>query len=102
VRYVCENLVYGRTFLNDADLAQHCTDWLERVANARVYGITQERPRERFERDESAQLQRLPARRYTSLVLDAPAVAAPRRPRPVVAVEKRALTAYARIAGGLA
>jgi transposase len=102
VRYLRENLVYGRTFLNDADLAQQCADWLTRVANARVHGTTHEPPRARFDRDERAQLQPLPARRYTSLVLDAPAIAAPPRPRPVVAVEKRALTVYARLAGGMA
>jgi transposase len=102
VRYLRDNLVYGRTFLNDADLAQQCTDWLARVANARVHGTTHEPPHARFERDERAQLQPLPARRYTSLVLDAPAVAAPRQPRPVVSVEKRSLTVYAQLAGGVA
>ena len=104
VRYVRENLVYGRTFLNDADLAQQCADWLVRVANARRHATTQERPSERFERDERAQLQPLPARRYTSLVLDAPAVMRPpaRPPQPVITVEKRPLTAYARLAGGAA
>jgi hypothetical protein len=102
VRYVRENLVYGRTFLNDADLAEQCADWLDRVANARVHGTTHEPPRARFDRDERAQLQPLPARRYTSLVLDAPAMAAPRRPRPLIPVEKRSLTAYARLAGGIA
>jgi len=104
VRYVRENLVYGRTFLNDADLAQQCADWLARVANARRHGTTQEAPRERFERDERAVLQPLPSRRYTSLVLDAPAVARPlaRPPQPVITVEKRPLTAYARLVGGAA
>jgi transposase len=103
VRYVRGNLVYGRTFLNDADLAQQCADWLERVANVRRHGTTDEPPRERFERDERAQLQPLPARRYTSLVLEAPAITPPARPRPpVVAVEKRPLTAYAQLAGGVA
>jgi transposase len=103
VRYVRGNLVYGRTFLNDADLAQQCSEWLERVANARRHGTTDEPPRERFERDERAQLQPLPARRYTSFVLDAPAVTPAARPRPlVVAVEKRPLTAYAQLAGGVA
>ena len=102
VRYLRENLVYGRTFLNDADLAQQCADWLARVANARAHGTTQERPCERFDRDERAQLQPLPARRYTSLVLYAPASAAPRRPRPVISVEKRPLTAYAQLAGDVA
>src|SRR5688572_25318523 len=102
VRYVRENLVYGRTFLNDEDLAQQCADWLTRVANARVHGTTHEPPHARFDRDERTHLQPLPARRYTSLVLDAPAIAGPRRPRPVIVVEKRALTAYARLTGALA
>jgi hypothetical protein len=101
-RYVRDNLVYGRTFLNDADLAHQCIEWLARVANVRVHGTTQERPCERFDRDERAQLQPLPRRRYTSLVLDAPAVTAPQRPRPVIIVEKRPLTAYAHLAGGRA
>ena len=104
VRYVRDNLVYGRVFLNDADLAQQAADWLERVANVRVHGTTGERPRERFTRDEGARLQPLPPRRYTSLVLDTPAVtsSARRRPAPVIAVEKRPLTAYAQLAGGAA
>jgi transposase len=104
VRYVRDNLVYGRTFLNDADLAQQCADWLERVANVRRHGTTQELPRERFERDERRRLLPLPARRYTSLVLDAPAVpsTAARRVPPVVPVEKRPLAAYAQLTGGLA
>ena len=103
VRYVRENLVYGRTFLNDADLAQQCADWLERVANVRRHGTTQEPPRERFERDERRLLLPLATRRYTSLVLDAPAVtsAAVRRVPPVVPVEKRPLAAYAQLTGGL-
>lgn len=104
VRYVRENLVYGRTFLNEADLAQQCEDWLERVANARCHGTTREVPRERFERDERRLLLPLPAQRYTSLVLDAPTAppAAARRVPPVVTVEKRSLTAYAQLTGGLA
>ncbi len=98
VRYVRENPVYGRTFLNDADLAQQCADWLERVANARCHGTVQEAPRARIERDERHALLPLPAHRYASLVLDAPAAPRPtaRRVSPVVSVEKRALTAYAR------
>ena len=47
VRYVRENLVYCRPFLDDADLAQQCADWLERVANARHHGTTEEPPRPR-------------------------------------------------------
>ncbi|MBM4231290.1 MAG: IS21 family transposase [Gammaproteobacteria bacterium] len=104
VRYLREHLVYGRTFLNDADLGQQCADWLGRVANARCHATTQERPRERFDRDERAALQPLPSRRYTSLVLDTPAVTRPltRPPLSVITVEKRPLSAYARLAGGAA
>jgi hypothetical protein len=72
------------------------------VANARVHGTTHEPPRARFDRDERAQLEPLPGRRYTSLVLDAPAIAAPRLARPVVSVEKRSLRVYAQLEGGLA
>ncbi len=104
VRYVRDNFVYGRTFLNDADVAQQCADWLERVANVRRHGTTLEPPRERFERDERRLLLPLSPRRYTSLVLDGPAVtsAAARRVPPVVPVEKRPLAAYAQLTGGLA
>ena len=104
VRYLRGNLVYGRTFLHDADLDQQRESWLERVANARVHGTTGEVPRVRFERDERVQLQPLAARGYTSLVLDAPTpTPRPRRPSPpVVLVEKRALTVYAQLAGGVA
>ncbi|AMY10696.1 Transposase [Luteitalea pratensis] len=104
VRYVRDNFVYGRTFLNDADLAQQCADWLERVANVRRHGTTLEPPRERFERDERRRLLPLSPHRYTSLVLDAPAVTstAARRVPPVVPVEKRPLATYAQLTGGLA
>jgi transposase len=104
VRYLRDNFVYGRAFLNDADLDQQRRHWLDDVANVRVHGTTGERPRDRFDRDERLLLQPLAPRPYTSLVLaDAPA-----RPRssptsrPLVAVEKRPLAAYARLAGGRA
>jgi transposase len=102
VRYVRGNFVYGRTFLNDADLDQQRLRWLEHIANVRVHGTTGEQPRIHFDRDERMQLQPLAARPYTSLVLDdAMSVSRPSRPpRAVVAVEKRSLTVYARLAGG--
>jgi transposase len=102
VRYVRGNFVYGRTFLDDADLDHQRVRWLDRVANVRVHGTTRERPRDRFDREERFLLQPLAARRYTSLVVDRPLTSTPARraPRPVVAVEKRSLSAYARLAGG--
>jgi hypothetical protein len=104
VRYLRGNFVYGRTFLHDADLDQQCQRWLERVANVRLHGTTHERPRERFDREERFLLQPLPPRRYTSLILDRTPTSTPARraPRPVVTVEKRSLTAYARLTGGVA
>jgi hypothetical protein len=104
VRYVRGNFVYGRTFLDDADLDHQRQLWLERVANVRVHGTTHEQPRIRFDREERFLLQPLAPRRYTSLILDRTVTApTPRRPpRPVVAVEKRSLTAYARLTGGVA
>ena len=103
VRYLRGNFVYGRAFLHDADLDQQCQGWLERVANVRLHGTTHERPRVRFDREERLLLQPLAARRYTSLIVDRCSSAVPSRaPRPVVTVEKRSLTAYARLAGGAA
>jgi hypothetical protein len=69
-----------------------------------VHGTTRERPGARFDREERFLLQPLAARRYTSLILERPSTATqPRRsPRPVVAVEKRSLAAYAHLAGGAA
>lgn len=104
VRYLRGNFVYGRTFLHDADLDHQRQLWLDQVANVRLHGTTHERPRVRFDREERFLLQPLAARRYTSLILDRPSAtrAARRSPRPVVAVEKRPLAAYARLAGGVA
>lgn len=102
VRYVRGNFVYGRTFLHDADLDHQRQIWLDHVANVRLHGTTRERPRMRFDRDERVLLQPLAPRPYTSLVLDRPsaAPAARRALRPVIAVEKRPLAAYADLAGG--
>jgi transposase len=52
VRYLRGNFVYGRTFLDDADLDQQCQRWLARVANVRRHGTTHARPRDRFDREE--------------------------------------------------
>jgi transposase len=103
VRYLRGNFVYGRTFLHDADLDQQRQSWLERVANVRVHATTQERPRDRFDRDERFLLQPLAPRPYPSLILArTPPPTARCAPRPVVAVEKRSLVAYAQLTGGVA
>jgi hypothetical protein len=76
------------------------------VANVRLHGTTREQPRIRFDREERFLLQPLAARGYTSLVIERPSMSpsrrSPARPRAMVTVEKRSLTAYARLAGGAA
>ena len=104
VRYLRDNFVYGRTFASDADLDHQGRQWLDEVASVRVHATTRERPRDRFDRDERLLLHPLAPHPYTSLVLTAPPRAARSQPsrRPLVPVEKRPLTVYARLTGGLA
>lgn len=106
VRYLRDSFVYGREFLGDDDLNAQAARWLDDTANARVHGTTREVPRVRFERDERAALRPLAARPYRSLVLaperltrSTPAPPpAPTRAQPRIAVERRPLAAYARLA----
>jgi transposase len=101
VGYLRASFLYGRTFLGDADLADQTTRWLAEVANVRVHGTTSEPPAARFARDEQAALLPLAVRPYRSLVLvPAPALPAP-PPVPVIAVERRQLTAYATLTEAL-
>jgi transposase len=104
VRYLRDNFVYGRTFVNDADLDVQRHQWLDDVANVRGHATTRERPRDRFDRDERLLLQPLAPRPYASLLVpDAPRrTARSTATRPLVAVEKRPLAVYARLTGGLA
>ena len=96
IRYVRENLIYGRDFVSDAHLAETTARWLEK-ANGRLHATTREVPRRRFERDEQHLLQPLAPRTYRSLVLVPPAEAPPLS-RPVeVEVEKRPLSVYAAV-----
>jgi transposase len=59
VRHLRDNFVYGRTFLNDADLDVQRDHWLDDVANVRLHATTRERPGDRFDRDERLLLQPL-------------------------------------------
>lgn len=110
VRYLRDSFLYGRAFLGDGDLAAQAAWWEERVANARVHGTTGRVVREHFEQDERATLQPLPARPYRPLVLAPERTAAahqrhvtpPPRLTTPVAVERRGLAAYARLAEGVA
>jgi transposase len=102
IGYVRGNLLYGREFLGDADLAAQTDHWLEHTANARVHGTTGEVPRTRFERDERAILRPLAAAPYRPLLPLPPGrgvglIPAPRH-APLLAVEQRPLRAYAALA----
>jgi transposase len=100
VRYVRGNFVYGRDFLNDADLDHQRLLWLDGKANVRVHRTIGERPVDRFERDERALLTPLAARPYYSLALEpAQTFVVPVVKTPLV-VERRPLTVYDQIAGG--
>ncbi len=109
IRYVRENFIYARDFLDDAHLDAERERWQERTANVRVHATTRERPRERFERDERNVLQALAERPYRSLIL-LPKEAAPApAPQPTAAaakveiqVERRSLASYAALAAGAA
>lgn len=116
IRYVRENFVYGREFLGDAHLDEERERWLAGTANVRVHATTKERPTERFAREERQVLLPLAERPYRSLVLLSPVPVPAPKSLPVlepatpsggpavarVEVERRPLSAYARIAAGAA
>lgn len=102
IRYLRENFLYGRDFAGDAHLDEERRRWLER-ANGRLHATLREAPRLRFERDERALLRPLAERPYRSL-LQVPQTTAPAPRRlavPRIEVEKRSLSVYAAVAGGL-
>jgi hypothetical protein len=102
IGYVRGNLLYGREFLGDADLAAQAERWLEHTANARVHGTTGVVPRERFEQDERAALLPLAPRPYRALLPLPPTrtlcATAAHRLHPLLTVERRPLRAYAALA----
>ena len=101
VGYVRQSFFYGRSFAGDSDLNAQAEGWLRSIANVRIHQTTKERPIDRFEREERAQLLPLAARPYHSLVL--PSEAPRHKPPsglPAVLVECRPLGVYAKIAGG--
>lgn len=106
IRYVRSNFIYGRDFAGDAHLDEERLRWLER-ANGRLHATTREVPLLRFERDERHLLLPVAERPYRSLLLMPHGVdgrasnGAPRRAIPQVDVEKRPLSVYAAVAGGL-
>lgn len=104
IRYVRESFLYGRHFLNDAEVNAAVEHWLATVANVRIHATTRERPAERFSRDEAATLRPLPLHPYYSPALAPRASVPPRRPSTPspspVDVERRSLTTYAALTRG--
>ena len=102
VSYIRGNFFYARTFASDDDLNTRTLRWLDTVANVRIHGTLKEKPADRFraERPHLIPLALWPYR---------PVVPRPAEPKPDsragsaavphVAVERRPLSAYARIAG---
>jgi len=99
IRYLRDNFFYGRSFVSDDDLNAQVQQWLEERANVRVHATTQERPVERFKRDERQALLPLPIRPYPRLSGVTPTQWRRPVPSPLLAVERRALAEYARLVG---
>ena len=51
VRYVKENFLCGRKYLNDQSMNEQAAGWLDRTANAKVHGTTHRIPAEVFEEE---------------------------------------------------
>jgi transposase len=85
--------------VNDADLNQQALSWLTHKANRRVHRTTWEVPQVRFDRDERAVLRSLATKPYRSAGM-LPLAQAPQPLLPTLpSVERRPLSAYARISG---
>jgi len=60
VGYVKRNAIAGRTFLHWESFKAHLEKWTAEIADLRVHGTVEERPLERFLRDEAKALKQLP------------------------------------------
>ena len=103
VSYIRKSFFYGRDFASDADLNAQALRWLDTVANVRVHGTLKERPADRFEA-EGPYLKPLAPWPYRPVAPRLPEPATQRadeaRLPPLVEVERRPLTDYARYSGG--
>lgn len=64
VKYVRGNFYLPREFRDIDQARAEVFDWNETTASQRIHGTTQERPRDRFEREERAALLPLPEKAY--------------------------------------
>src|SRR5919106_2747549 len=104
IRYLRSSFFYARDFVSDGDLDAQRERWLTQVANVRLHQTIQERPIDRFDRDERGTLQPLALRPYHSLVMASLEQSRSseifRTLPPHVPVERRPLAAYVRLAEG--
>lgn len=96
IRYVRGHFFYGREFINDDDLNAQAAQWLKQSANVRHHRTIQERPLDRFERDERSMLQPLALRPYPRLqTLHEPSALTTKARIPsTLQVERRSLQVY--------
>jgi transposase len=103
IRYVRQSFFYGRHFLNDDDLNAQAERWLGQVANVREHRTINERPQDRFNRDEKTALKPLAARPYRCVVVPVKSETKPSKivaKLPSIQVERRPLQVYSQLAGG--
>ncbi|MFH1769226.1 MAG: IS21 family transposase [Parcubacteria group bacterium] len=60
IKYLQNNFISGRTFVDAADLKQQLADWMTNYANERIHGTTRKIPMQVFLTEEKATLQPLP------------------------------------------
>lgn len=94
IRYLRQSFFYGRQFVSDEDLNDQARSWLDGIANVRLHATTGESPKERFERDERAELGPLAFGPYRRLGASPRPAPGPRLLTPV-RVEQRPLSVYA-------
>ena len=99
IGYVRQSFFYARTFLNDVDLNAQALFWLGHTANVRRHRTTGEGPRLRFERDERMLLKTLAPRPYRAVVPATTVLTRPTARCSALAVERRSLASYDRLAG---
>ena len=64
IKYLQQNFINGRYFVDDRDIANQLTDWMINRANQRVHGTTRKVPWKQLVEKERATLQRLPEEEF--------------------------------------
>ena len=57
VKYAKQNGLYGESFASWTDLEQYFSDWLDHIANQRIYGSTGKKPRDYYDKAEQSYMQ---------------------------------------------